>query len=360
MVNEKLNEQLYDKMMAELTHFRSELLAKPPEEILKNAEEYMVRSDIVMAVEEMELDEKRAAALLKSATPLADVYKKFSDLNVEHMDVIRNSIENTANEVLREEYKLRRAPLYKYPASHASEHGELDDYRVSHKANVACKKAIEDAIHDHYADNCLGRGAVKQVVDAFGYDRMFYVLANTIRQMNHDGRISNENKLWAATITVYPDMDGFQSDRNAYLVLNSHPGLIDIFVRQARREHLLSLPLTKEDIKAEAAKILSQFQNAKEPNSPNGTHFIAQVSPDFLSRAKDKDRDRMMDMLPFDSLSLCTLEGRKGIYATITSDENRFQKLRLRKPSIRAQLAVAKLNEHEKPAGKAKSREEAR
>ncbi|MBR0311235.1 MAG: hypothetical protein IJQ98_02470, partial [Oscillospiraceae bacterium] len=65
-------------------------------------------------------------------------------------------------------------------------------------------------------------------------------------------------------------------------------------------------------------------------------------------------------MLPFNSLALCTLEGRKGIYATITADENRFQKLRLRKPSIRAQLAAAKPEKHEKPAGKAKSREEAR
>lgn len=360
MVNEKLNEQLYDKMMAELTHFRSELLAKSPEEILKGAEEYAARSDIVMAMEELELDEKRAAALLKSATPLADVYKKFSDLNVEHMDVIRNSIENTANEVLREEYKLRRAPLYKYPASHAKEHGELDAYRASNKANDACKKAIEDAIHDNYIDNCLGRGAVKQVVDDFGYERTLYVLANTVRQLSHDGRISDDNKRWAASIPVYEDLDGFRSDRNVYLVLNSHPGLIDIFVRQARHEHLLSLPLTKEDIKAEASKILSQFQDAREPNSPNGTHFVAQVSPDFLARAKDKDRDRLINMLPFGSLVLCSLDGRKGIFATITADENRFQKLCLRKPSIRAQLAAPKPEPQEKPAARTKSREEAR
>lgn len=360
MVNEKLNEQLYNKMMAELTHYRSELLAKPPEEILKNAEEYATRSDIVMAMEEMELDEKRAVALLKSATPLADVYKKFSDFNVEHMNVIRNSIENRANEVLREEYKLRSAPLYKYPASHASEHGELDAYRASHKANVACKKAVEDAIHDHYSDNCLGRGAVKQVVDAFGYDRTLYVLANTVRQLSHDGRISDANKRWAATIPVYEDMDGFREDRNVYLTVNSHPGLIDIFVRQARNEYLLSIPLTREDIKVEASKILSQFQNAREPNSPNGTHFIAQVSPEFSMRATHKETERLMNMLPFDSLALCTLDGRKGIYATITADENRFQKLRLRKPSIREQLAASKPEEHEKPAGKAKSREEVR
>ena len=360
MVNEELNTQLYEKMSAELEQYRAQLLKKSPEEILQSAAEYTAQQDIVMAMEELALDEKQTAVLLKSATPLADVYKKFTELDVENMDIVRTSIENRANDVLREEYKLRSAPLYKYPADYAREHGELEAYRASHKANVACKQAIEDAIHDHYADNCLGKGAVKQVVDAFGYDRTLYVLANTVRHLSNDGRISDANKRWAATIPVYEDLDGFRSDRNVYLVLNSHPGLIDIFVKQARHEHLLSLPLTKEDIKAEALNILSQFQNAKEPNSPSGTHYAAQVSPDFLARAKDKDRDRMMAMLPFDSLALCSLDGRKGIFATIRADENRFQKLRLRKPSIRAQLAEAQPKQRDKPIGKATVREEAR
>ena len=186
------------------------------------------------------------------------------------------------------------------------------------------------------------------------------MLANTVRQLSSDGRISDDNKRWAATIPVFEDTDGFGTNRNAYLTVNSHPGLIDLFTKQARFEHLLTIPLTRDDIKAEALKILSQFQNAREPNSPSGTHFVAQVSQEFLARAKDKDRDRLMDMLPFDSLALCSLDGRRGIFATIKADENRFQKLRLRKPSIRAQLAAAKPEEHEKPAGKAKSREEAR
>ena len=40
--------------------------------------------------------------------------------------------------------------LYIYPASYAHEHGELEQYRASYKANIACKEAIEQAIADHY------------------------------------------------------------------------------------------------------------------------------------------------------------------------------------------------------------------
>ena len=45
-----------------------------------------------------------------------------------------------------------------------------------------------------------------------------------------------------------------------------------------------------------------------------------------------------MAILPFQSLALSTLEDRNGIYALISKDENRFQKLVLRKPSVRKKL----------------------
>ena len=65
---------------------------------------------------------------------------------------------------------------------------------------------------------------------------------------------------------------------------------------------------------------------------------MAQVSPDFLARAKTKDHDRLIAMLPFQSLTLSTLNGRKGTYALIRQEENRFQPLVLRRPSVRKQL----------------------
>lgn len=131
--------------------------------------------------------------------------------------------------------------LYIYPASYAHEHGELEQYRVSYKANLACKEAIEQAIAEHYRDNRLGPEAVHQVLEQFDYDRMFYVLANTVRQKDWDGRISRDNKAWAKTIPVYENPDGFGHDRNVCFVVDrSHPGLTDLFLTQARKEYALA------------------------------------------------------------------------------------------------------------------------
>ena len=104
---------------------------------------------------------------------------------------------------------MDKTPAYKYPASYARENDELELYRASSKANVACKEAIEQAIAAHYFDNILHHGAVKEVVDQFGYERTLYVLANTVRQKDWDGRISYDNKAWAQTIPVFENPDAW-------------------------------------------------------------------------------------------------------------------------------------------------------
>ena len=86
---------------------------------------------------------------------------------------------------------------------------------------------------------------------------------------------------------------------------------------------------------------------------------MVQVSPDFLARANSKNRDRLASMLPFRSLSISTLEGRKGTYALITKDGDRAQSLRLRKPSVRQKLNEARAAET-KPPAPGKHREQVR
>ena len=127
-------------------------------------------------------------------------------------------------------------PVYPYSAAYAREHGELDSYRASHKAHVACKQAIETAIREHYRDNSLGREGAQQVIEQFGLERVKYVLANTVRQKDWDGRISPDNKAWAKKISVYEDRNHWGDDRNLDLVVASHPGLTDLFITQVRRE----------------------------------------------------------------------------------------------------------------------------
>ena len=103
---------------------------------------------------------------------------------------------------------MKDIPVYRFPAEHARENGELELYRASNKANTACKEAIEKAISEHYCDNVLHREAVAQVAEQFGHERILYVLAITIRQ----------------------------KDRNCYLAVNSHSGLVDLFTKLARED----------------------------------------------------------------------------------------------------------------------------
>ena len=255
--------------------------------------------------------------------------------------------------------KLYKAPLYKESYEYAYQHGEGDQHIASNRANIACKEAIEKAVNSHYRDNSFNaEAAVRDVVKRFGYERMLYVLANTVQAQGGDGRVSQSNKKWAQSIPVV--FEGGKRDVS-YLITRAHSGLLDMFVSQARHEFLLRQPLKAADIKAEAEHILKRIQGAQEPNSPNGTHYMAQVSPDFLARAKTRDTDRLMSMLPFQSLSLSGLEGRGGVYALISRDENRFQKLVLRKSSVKKKLQEKAEETVAGPApGKSKSKDQER
>ena len=112
------NTALFEKMSDEQDKFRDWLKSQPPEEILHHTYEYTVREDIVMAMEELELTDAQAQALLDSPTPLADVYRYFEKLETGHMDVIRDSIENRADDVCRAKEELRTTPIYPHSAAY--------------------------------------------------------------------------------------------------------------------------------------------------------------------------------------------------------------------------------------------------
>jgi hypothetical protein len=337
-MNDALNSALFDKLTREQDKYRDWLKSQPPEEILNHAYEYTVREDILMSMEELELSEGEARALLLSPAPMAILYDAYLDRETSYMDTIRDSIEDLAKD---EAKKLKELPVYPYHAGYAREHEELDVYRASLHANVSCKEAIEDAIREHYRDNSLGKGAVAQVVNQFGYDRILFVLANTVRHFEHDGRISETNKAWSKTIPIYENNDPAGNDRTARFVVNSHPGLTDLFLSQARRGYLLTQPLTADEIRKEALRLLGKLQEPEIPNSPNKTHFMAEISRDFSERAGSKDTEKLQRMMPFNSLTLSTLKDRSGVYAMISKEENRNQSLRQRKPSVRNKLQKA-------------------
>ena len=130
---------------------------------------------------------------------------------------------------------MNRTPLYPHTAAYALEHGELEQYRASLQANIACKNAIEAAIRQHFDGMHLNEAAVTEVVAAYGKERVCYVAANTLRQKSWDGRFSPSNKTWAAQFEIAATIHPAYDSRDAFVV-NSHPAVLDGFTGLLRRE----------------------------------------------------------------------------------------------------------------------------
>ncbi|MDL2232015.1 DUF3849 domain-containing protein [Ruminococcaceae bacterium OttesenSCG-928-L11] len=135
-------------------------------------------------------------------------------------------------------------PLYPHTAAYAHEHGELNQYREGIRLNRDCAAAIDIAVrasnYELYRYDLAG--AAKSVVAEHGFDRTAWVLANVIRRMDYDGRISQKHKQWAQE---YPIPDGYKAD----FYLDTHPAVLDGFIDHARQEidnHLRAAEISTE------------------------------------------------------------------------------------------------------------------
>ena len=68
-----------------------------------------------------------------------------------------------------------------------------------------------------------------------------YVLAITVLDKEWDGRISQSNKNWAKMQPIFTDHDEMGNERRRAFVVRSHPGLIDLFLREVRYEKAVSM-----------------------------------------------------------------------------------------------------------------------
>ena len=119
-------------------------------------------------------------------------------------------------------------PLYLYSLKEAAEWDEKVEWSESYLENCDCARAIERAIDEHYDGQCL-KSCAKEIIDRYGFDRVNFVLAATVRQGTHDGRYSEDNKKWSRRFSVMDKENAWQYH------VRSHPGLVNLFVADARR-----------------------------------------------------------------------------------------------------------------------------
>ena len=119
--------------------------------------------------------------------------------------------------------------IYPHSAAIARQNGELDQFRESNSINRDCVKAIDAAIRDnnyklyHYDLQV----AAKSVIDEYGAERVQTMLAHAVREMDWDGRFSDNNKEWAKNFEIPKfEQSGF--------VAQTHPAILDGFIKQVR------------------------------------------------------------------------------------------------------------------------------
>ncbi len=129
--------------------------------------------------------------------------------------------------------QMKQIPVYMQTGMYAREHGELEQFRQSNVANIACRAAIEKAITENFDGMRLRNDAAEPVLSEFGSERVLFVLANTVQRKDWDGRFSRENKAWAAAFLIEPDVV-MGMDRRVQFIVNSHPAVLDGFICMAR------------------------------------------------------------------------------------------------------------------------------
>lgn len=127
----------------------------------------------------------------------------------------------------------KAVPVYKDSPAAARERNELDAYRASSAANTACAKAIKEIIKENWTGSSLKEGCAQQVMDAFGPDRLAFVLANTVQLRAYDTRFGRDTRAWAQMVLA--GTEGIiPEEKRIGWEIESHSVLLNDFAGQAR------------------------------------------------------------------------------------------------------------------------------
>ena len=191
-------------------------------------------------------------------------------------------------------------PVYTETSDHAHAAGEIDVYRLSLQANMACKDVIEQTISEYYGNNRLAaESAVTSVLERFSPERVQYVLANTIQHKDLDGRISQKAKAWAKDIPVCPEQSVW------FIVNKAHPCLTNLFIAEFMRQmdareceqEANAQPQNPEVAAWEHDEIVSVEKTVMEIKAPTTEQPQEAAAPSTASRRR-KSRSGMLLWTP--------------------------------------------------------------
>lgn len=99
----EMNEILVERMRDEYECFLIELERKSPQEIIAAAYEKVFKEDLITAIVEVPLSEKRVKGLLKTKYPLDECYNQWMREDITYMEELRDSVDKCADRLIRRE-----------------------------------------------------------------------------------------------------------------------------------------------------------------------------------------------------------------------------------------------------------------
>ena len=96
------NKLLYDKVQAEYDAFIEALTRLTPKEVIEKAYEKVIKENMLIEIQQCSLDEMSARALYLKSFPLDFLYREWLDTDVSIMELLRDSISDTADNAAKE------------------------------------------------------------------------------------------------------------------------------------------------------------------------------------------------------------------------------------------------------------------
>ena len=134
--------------------------------------------------------------------------------------------------------------FYRYSYRTAEHDGDVEEYRASRDENRRCADFIQNPQTGLYAnaykDNVVDkdRTYLDKCIREFGMQRMMFIIANTVKMSNPDGRWSLEVKEWAKDF-----MASHTSESADSYLSQIHTGVVNILAEEIIKKYNdLNLP----------------------------------------------------------------------------------------------------------------------
>lgn len=92
--------------------------------------------------------------------------------------------------------------VYRLSLGEAKSRGELERFYRSLSLDSGCRLALDSVVFLGFREGALKPGCMDRILEEYGFDRVEWILAHTIRENREDPHISQRNREWADAFHV--------------------------------------------------------------------------------------------------------------------------------------------------------------